>query len=73
MAIKTINKDKIREKNNDYLQVLLESEMKLLTILEHPHIVRALGLCEDQEQYYVAFELISNGNLAEVLRAIRDK
>ena len=47
VAIKTINKDKIREKNNEYLQVLLESEIKLLTILEHPHIVRALGLCED--------------------------
>ena len=47
--------------------------MRLLTILEHPHIVRALSLCEDDLEYYVAFELMPSGNLAEVLRAIKDK
>ena len=47
--------------------------MQLLTELEHPHIVRALGLCEDDECLYVAFELMSSGNLAEVLAKIREK
>ena len=53
--------------------MLLREELRLLTILEHPHIVRALALCEDEQEYYVAFELMPSGNLAEVLRAIRDK
>ena len=42
-------------------------------MLEHPHIVRVLQCCFDDEEYYVAFELMKSGNLAEVLRAIRDK
>ena len=47
--------------------------MRLLTVLEHPHIVRALGLCEDEESVYVSFELMSSGNLAEVLAKIKKK
>ena len=74
VAIKTINKSKLRERNNsELLQTLLREELRLASILEHPHIVRAFGLCEDDEEYYLAFELMRNGNLAEVLRSLRDK
>ena len=51
---------------------MLSQEIELLTLLEHPHLVRALGLCEDEETIYVAFELLTSGNLAEVLKKIRD-
>ena len=45
----------------------------MLTLLEHPHIVRTLSLCEDEEKYYISFELLKSGNLAEVLRKIKEK
>lgn len=51
----------------------MTEELRLLTILEHPHIVRALGLCEDDQNFYVSFELMTNGNLAEVLKKIKEK
>ena len=73
VAIKIINKKKLDEKNSKILQKLLAEELKLLTILEHPHIVRTISTCEDDLNFYVAFELMSKGNLAEVLRAIKEK
>ena len=53
------------------LDELLTEELRLLTILEHPHIVRALGLCEDEETVYVAFELMKKGTLTEIMRKIK--
>ena len=55
------------------LEKLLTEEIRLLTLLEHPHIVRTMGLMEDEENIYVALELMTNGNLAEVLRKIKEK
>ena len=51
----------------------MDEELRLLTLLEHPHIVRTLSLCEDEEKYYISFELLKSGNLAEVLRKIKEK
>ena len=42
-------------------------------MLDHPHIVRVLDLCEDEENYYIALELIKNGNLHEVLQKMKEK
>ena len=39
--------------------------------LDHPHIVRVLDLCEDDESIYIALELIKHGNLLEALRKIK--
>ena len=72
IAIKTISRKKLLEKNK-ILDELLTEELRLLTILEHPHIVRALGLCEDEETVYVAFELMKRGTLTEILKKIREK
>ena len=47
--------------------------MALLDELEHPHIVRVLDLCEDDDSVYVVMELMRNGNLMEVITKIREK
>ena len=74
MAIKIICKKNLKEKPNWYLlEQLLTEEMRLLTLIEHPHIVRTLGLAATEESIYVAFELISSGNLLEFLKQIKQK
>ena len=74
VAIKTIDKSVISlKKNGELLEQLLAEELRLLTLLEHPHIVRSLGLCDDEKQYYMIFELLPSGNLAEVLQKIKEK
>ena len=74
MAIKIICKKNLKEKPNWYLlEQLLTEEMRLLTLIEHPHIVRTLGLASTEESIYVAFELISSGNLLEFLKQIKQK
>ena len=42
-------------------------------MLDHPHIIRVLDLCEDEENYYIGLELIKNGNLHEVLQKMKEK
>jgi len=69
MSKKTIKS----KKNSAVLEELLREELRLLTILEHPHIVRALGICEDENDIYVAMELMPSGNLAEMLQKIKEK
>ena len=42
-------------------------------MLDHPHIIRVLDLCEDEENYYIGLELIKNGNLHEGLQKMKEK
>ena len=70
MAIKTIDKSVISlKKNGELLEQLLAEELRLLTLLEHPHIVRSLGLCDDEKQYYMIFELLPSGNVLKLGRS----
>ena len=55
VAIKTISKSQLKKRANwNLLKQLLDEELRLLTLLEHPHIVRTLSLCEDEEKYYIS-------------------
>ena len=41
--------------------------------LDHPHIVRVLDLCEDDNDIFIALELIEHGNLLEALTKIKKR
>ena len=52
---------------------LMKQELEVLEKLEHPHIVRVLDLCEDEDNIFIALELINHGNLLEVISKIKEK
>ena len=70
-AVKVIKKSKVAE--DKVWEELLKQELEIIQKLDHPHIVRVLDLCEDEENYYIAQELIKNGNLFEVLQKMKEK
>lgn len=43
----------------------MADELKVLELLDHPHITRVFQLYEDEKHYYVVMELVSGGNLLE--------
>lgn len=70
-ALKVIKKSKMAE--DKVFEELMKQELEVLEKLEHPHIVRVLDLCEDDDKIYIALELIKHGNLLEVLSKIRQR
>ena len=38
----------------------------------HPHITRVFELMEDKRSYYIIMELISGGNLFDMIRSMRE-
>ena len=61
VAIKIISKAKIFE-NQTYCE-LLENELTLLRLVDHPNITRVFELLQDDANYYVVMELIAGGTL----------
>ena len=69
-AIKTISKTKLRE--HQIYSDLMWQELEALDKLEHPHIVRVLDLCEDDNNIYVVAELMRHGTLTQMLAKIQE-
>lgn len=51
----------------------MKQELEVSEKLEHPHVVKVLDLCEDEDDIYIALELIKHGNLLEVLSKMERK
>ena len=48
-------------------QQLNKNEFEVLEATFHPHITRIFELMEDDRYYYIVMELISGGNLLEMI------
>ena len=49
----------------------IEKEVRILTTLQHPHILRLLNFYDEPEFYYMVLELVSGGDLFDrVVRPI---
>ena len=48
----------------------MKQELSVLEQISHPYVVRVLDLFEDSTNYYVALELLEDGNLLEALARI---
>ena len=64
--MKVIHKAKV-ENLDPVFKEMLRQELQALQYLDHPHIVRVIDLLEDEENIYIAAELMKHGNLLEVL------
>ena len=63
VAVKVINKNLLDPKSEKNL----ESEVKTLTNISHPNIVKVIDICEDSKAVYIVTELVENGDLLNVL------
>ena len=70
--MKVIQKKKV-EKQDPVFAQLMRQELEALEKLDHPHIVRVLDLCEDENNIYIAAELLKHGNLLEFLDKMKQK
>ena len=61
LAIKIIDKDRLEF--NDVEKDLLMNELKVLTDIPHPYIVRVFELLHDPYSYYIVSELVKHGDL----------
>lgn len=50
-------------------QELMRNELQVLETTVHPHITRVFELMEDSRNYYIIMELISGGNLLDMVYA----
>ena len=67
---------KVKEKSTGFIRAMkqveksklpdvkyFETEIKILTLLDHPNIVRLFEVFEDQKNFYLIMELCTGGNL----------
>ena len=69
-AVKVIQKALVNER--EILVTLMKQELQVLEDINHPYIVRVLDLCEDEYNYYIALELLPDGNLLEILTRLNE-
>lgn len=48
----------------------MRQELEALEELDHPHIVKVIELLESETDYYIVMELMSDGNLLDMLNKI---
>ena len=60
VAIKILNKDKIKE-NEDLLRV--KREIKILSMMDHPNIIKTYKITESPKNYYIIMEYCNGGEL----------
>ena len=66
-AIKIITKQSLDEKK--VYRELNKNELKVLEETIHPHITRVFELMEDSRNFYIVMELITGGDLFDVIKA----
>ncbi len=64
VAVKTLKEEHSMEGLDDFVR-----EAKLMFSFNHPNIVKILGVCVDDMPYYLIFEYMDKGDLAQFLRA----
>ena len=65
-AIKVIRKASLKE--DKLFQQLNRNEFATLEETVHPHITRVFELMEDDRCYYIIMELVSGGNLFDMIK-----
>ena len=50
----------------------MKQELETLDKFEHPHIVRVIDLCEDNQNIYIVSELMRHGTLTQMLTKIQE-
>ena len=65
-AIKKITKRSLKVAN--VYQELNTNELNVLEDTVHPHITRVFELMEDSRCYYIIMELVSGGNLFDMIK-----
>lgn len=68
VAIKIVKKKKL-EQHEVYMQ-LMRNELEVLEKTDHPHITRVFELLEDESNFYVVMEFMSEGNLLDKVVAV---
>ena len=63
MAVKMIKKIKMDLKDKE----LLRSEIEILKMCQHPHIIRLHDIFEDQDFIYIVMEALHGGDLFSYL------
>ena len=69
-AIKKINKQKIQSANKINSMM---TEITVLSMLNHPNIVKFFSWSESQNNYYLATEYVNGGDLAMCLKKYKEK
>ena len=64
-AIKIIKKSSLAVA--EVYQDLMRNELEVLEATNHPHITRVFELMEDNRNYYIIMELVSGGNLLDMV------
>ncbi|KAJ4746825.1 Leucine-rich repeat protein kinase family protein [Rhynchospora pubera] len=54
-------------RSSERLQRLFRQELDVLRTVNHPHIVRLLGFCDERDEGVLVMEFVPNGNLHEKL------
>ena len=66
MAVKALKEEPSKELKDEFYQ-----EVALMSILNHPNIIRLLAVCTEEEPYGMIFEFMSNGDLNQYLRSAK--
>lgn len=64
-AIKIVKKSKLA--TAEVYQELMKNELEVLEETNHPFITRVFELMEDKRSYYIIMELITGGNLLDMI------
>lgn len=64
-AIKIIKKESL--KVHEIYEELNKNELEVLEITQHPHVTRIFELMEDKHYYYIVMEMVTGGNLLQVI------
>lgn len=65
VAIKVISKSKFLQKPE--LQRKIRREIALMRLLDHPHLLKLVEVCESQRRLYIVLEYASHGELFDYL------
>ncbi|GAA0153459.1 hypothetical protein LIER_11693 [Lithospermum erythrorhizon] len=63
----TLGAIKVYSSGSDRLTRIYRQELEILLKLDHDHIVKLLGYCDDKDEGILVFEYISNGTLQDKL------
>ncbi|KAJ3425707.1 protein kinase [Anaeramoeba flamelloides] len=67
VVIKILEKKKVKLENGGIER--LQREMKILSLVEHPNIVRLLEILQDQNSWYIITEYLEHGELFDFIVA----
>ena len=66
IAVKALKEGSNKETKDEFFR-----EVTLMSILNHPNIVRLLAVCTEEEPYGMIFEFMKDGDLNQYLRSAK--